>query len=95
MPFGPRASRDSRRGRYYDALQEEYSVVTEALHDAVYLDDVGCLSATAQLSPPLPRPPPRHPPQKVVNVFCWWIVDDESTLTMALYVQFEGREVLL
>ena len=47
MPFGPRASRDSRRGRYYDALQEEYSVVTEALHDAVYLDDVGYLSATA------------------------------------------------
>ena len=50
MPSGPRASRDSRRGRYYDALQEEYSVVTEALHDAVYLDDVGCLSATAQHS---------------------------------------------
>jgi hypothetical protein len=47
MPSGPRASRDSRRGRYYDALQEEYSVVTEALHDAVYLDDVGCLSAIA------------------------------------------------
>jgi hypothetical protein len=45
MPSRPCASRDNLRGRYYDALQEEYTLVTEALHDAIYLVDVYCLPA--------------------------------------------------
>lgn len=48
MPSGPCASRDNLRGRYYDAFQEEYSLVTEALHDAIYLVYVCCLLTTAQ-----------------------------------------------